>query len=220
MKAAKIALLLLAAVALAGCATSRSQIDIKPAHTVNTGATAVPNGKTIVIRNITDERKFEENPKEANIPSLGFGGAASATEQVKARAFGRKRNTFGKALGDVLLPENQSVTGLVRENLTAGLQSAGYTVKDSTSAADKNSIVVDVHIKQFWSWIQPGFWAITLNANIETDITTVSGNSKTENINVHSESGNQVIVESDWAKIIEKSLQDYQTQVISKAPAL
>ena len=34
---------------------------------------------------------------------LGFEGSAKSTAEIKARAIGRKRNGFGKALGDVLI---------------------------------------------------------------------------------------------------------------------
>ena len=72
-------------------------------------ATVNANGKEIFIESVTDERIFQENPKSQDIPSLGLGGSANATEIIRKRAIGRKRNTYGKALGDILLEEGQTV---------------------------------------------------------------------------------------------------------------
>jgi hypothetical protein len=41
--------------------------------------------------------------------------------EVKARAIGRKRNTYGKALGDMVLEGGQTVEGVVREYLVIAL---------------------------------------------------------------------------------------------------
>lgn len=205
--------ILIVCVATAGCATSRSEIKLSsPAMLSNTN---VSSGRTAVIRSIKDERVFEQAPKDPSTPSLGFGGADQSSTELKARAIGRKRNTYGKALGDVLLQSGQTVEGVVRENLAAALTQAGYQVK-SEDAAGALPLVIDVRIKQFWAWFQPGFWAITLNTNIVTDL-DLSGAATPTTINVHAEDSRQAATESAWMEIVGKALDDYRAQVTTKA---
>jgi uncharacterized lipoprotein YajG len=210
-----VALLFISAI-LAGCATSRSEIALSSPAAAST-TRAATKARTVVIRSVVDERVFEEAPKVASIPSLGFGGASKASEEVKARAVGRKRGGFGKALGDVLLDDGQTVVGLVRENLTTAFQETGFQVVNE-GAADPASLVVDVHIKQFWAWFQPGFWAIALNANIETNL-EISGTAPPTAISVHVEDSRQMATETAWLEIVEKALLAYRTEAASKLSA-
>src|SRR5262245_10713686 len=81
---------------LAGCATTRSEVSIP--SPVRPAAAATPTHGIAVIRSVKDERVFEQAPSEPSTPSLGFEGSEKATADVKARAIGRKRNAFGKAM--------------------------------------------------------------------------------------------------------------------------
>lgn len=206
---ARLAMLLACAV-LAGCATSRSEVRLKSPPAVAPSSAA----KVVVIRSVTDERAFEEAPAEPSTPSLGFGGANKSGDAIKARAIGRKRNGFGKALGDVLLENGQTITGVVRENLTAALQQAGYQVK-SAGEADASALVVDVHVKKFWAWFQPGFWAITLNSDVATDL-SISGAAMPTTVSVHVEDTHQAATEGAWIEIVDKALEAYRKEVVAK----
>lgn len=208
-------IVLISALALLnGCATSRS--EIKLSSPISTPSVAVAsNGKTAVIRFVKDERVFEQAPKDASTPSLGFEGADQATAETKMRAIGRKRNGYGKALGDILLQSGQTVESVIRENLSAALVQAGYQVKNENTAG-QSPLVIDVHIKQFWAWFQPGFWALTLKANIGTDL-AISGAQSPISINTHSEFNRQVATESAWMDIVNKALEDYRAEVVAKA---
>jgi uncharacterized lipoprotein YajG len=208
--------LLFASAILAGCATTRSEIKLSGAAAVASPQTT--SGRAVVIRSVTDERMFEQAPDDPSTPSLGFEGALRASAEVKARAVARKRGGFGKAFGDVLLENGQTVAGLVEENLTAALQQAGHRVA-AEGAAGPVPLVVDVHIRQFWAWFQPGFWAIRLSANIETEL-QVSGASSPINIKVHEEDSRQVATDGAWLEILEKVLLAYRTQAVSKLSAL
>jgi hypothetical protein len=170
-----------------------------------------------VIRSVKDERTFEQAPEDPSTPSLGFGGADQASTELKSRAIGRKRNGFGKALGDVLLQTGQTVEGVVRENLAAALEHAGYHVKGE-DAAGPSPLIIDVHVKQFWAWTQPGFWAITLSANIATDL-DLSGKASPTTIRVHAEYRRQAATEGAWMEIVAKALDDYRAEVAAKASA-
>jgi hypothetical protein len=204
---------LLLCAGLIGCATTRSELNI--AGPAAAKAPAAKTGKTIVIRSVTDERVFEQAPKQPNIPSLGFEGADKATAEVKARAIGRKRGGFGKAMGDVLLENGQTVAGVVRQHLTSALEQAGYQVINDAGKAPAGSQVVDVHIKQFWTWINLGFWAYLTN-HITTDL-TFSGQPQPIVVDVEKKETYYVaIVESDWPKVVGQALDEYRNQVVAK----
>lgn len=210
--------LLAAGLALGGCATNRSEIKLS-SPVASTAPTPSASARTVVIRSIKDERTFEQAPRVASTPSLGFEGAAQATAEIKARAIGRKRSSYGQALGDVLLDNEQTVIGLVRENLTAAFQQAGFHV-GADAATATSPLLVDVRIKQFWAWFQPGFWAITLNANIETDI-EVAGTVAPLKLSVTVADSRQVATDSAWLQVVEKALAAYRAQAAARfsAPA-
>lgn len=195
---------------LQGCATSRSEIKLTSAAPDQAKQTVATKGIAI-IRSVKDERVFEQAPRNPSIPSLGFEGAEQATSDIKSRAIGRKRNSFGKALGDVLLENGQTVEGVVRDNLTTALRQSGYQVL-STSSGDTNALLIDVHINKFWAWFQPGFWSITLHTNIATTLDI--SNSKTPiSIAVHAEDSRQIATDSAWIEIADKALQAYRDKV-------
>lgn len=192
--------------ALGGCATSRSELSL-----ASPVATPAAGGKPIVIRSVKDERVFEQAPSDPGVPSLGFEGASQATAETKARAIGRKRNTYGKALGDVLLQPGQTVESVVRDNVAAALQQSGYRV---VPAADANASTpaADVRIRKFWSWLQPGFWAITLHTAIFTDI-QLSGTAAPMPVQVTKSQPMQIATEGNWIEAIGEALAAYRAEV-------
>ena len=204
--------------ALVGCATSRSEIKVGAAAAAPT-TVAVTKSRAILIRNVTDERVFEQKPSEPNIPSLGFEGAAGATAETKARAIARKRNTFGAALGDILLENGQTVTGVVKASLTTAFGEAGYKVTSNPADAGQSPIVIDVRIKKFWSWFKPGFWALTLSADIATDLEVQTLGAPLI-VSVHAEDSRQIATDSAWVEVIDKALKEFRTQALAKAASL
>lgn len=211
------ATVLAACVVLAGCATSRSEITLSSPEIGAPATTENASGRIAVIRTITDERHFEQAPDEPSTPSLGFEGADKATAAIKARAIGRKRNTFGKALGDVLLENGQTVDTVVRHNTAVALEKAGYRVEDSAPAGS-NPLIIDIHIKKFWAWFEPGFWAIKLHTNISTEL-DLSGASTPTTIDVHAEESQLAATDSSWIEIVQKALTEYRNQLAEKAKA-
>lgn len=203
---------------LAGCAATRSEVKLTAPAAAAPSAVAPAKGKVVAIRNVKDERVFEQAPTDASVPSLGFEGAAQATDATKARAIGRKRNGFGKAMGDVLLQDGQTVIGVVRDNLAAALRDAGYLVVDA-SAAPADAVLIDVHVKTFWAWLQPGFWAITANANIGTDL-DVTTRAQATTISVHFEDTHQVVTDSTWIETIDQALKAYRAEAARKLGTL
>jgi hypothetical protein len=208
--------LLATTVVLSGCATSRSELRLTSpvSSRATTSNAAAP---IVVIRSVKDERVFEQAPRQANIPSLGFEGATGATADAKLRAIGRKRNTYGMALGDVFLQDGQTVESVVRENLASALQDAGYNVRNA-EAAGASATVIDVHIKQFWAWIHPGFWAITVNTDIVTDV-TLSTSPNSIPVVVHLKDARMLVTDSAWLEAIDKALQAYRVEAAQRISA-
>ena len=205
--------------ALVGCATSRSEIKIEPQKASPPAAVGVPASHgAVVIRSITDERAFQEAPSDPSIPSLGFGGAAGATADVKARAIGRKRGSFGKAFGDVLLENGQTVVGVMRDTVVAAFQDAGFAVVEDGHEGSAAATPVDVHIKQCWAWFNPGFWAITLSANVGTDVKI--GDAPALSVLTHAEDSRQMATDSAWMEIIAKGLEAYRADLAAKLKML
>ena len=194
---------------LSGCATNRSVLSL---DLPDTGVETPQNGSNVFIKAVSDQRVFQEKPKTPDIPSLGFGGAESAANELKKRAVGRKRNGYGKALGDIVLEENQNVETVIKTALKQAFVESGYSAIEAEEDIDSNTIIVEAKIEKFWAYMTPGFWALTLTSDVSTDLTltskTING-PEVKKINVKSEGKYQSASESNWMEIIKESLTQY-----------
>lgn len=139
-----------------GCATNRGIIDVRVAAVQNP-----TTGPVVKIVKVSDLRKFELAPDKANIPSLKNG--AIGDKLITSRAIARKRNGYGKALGDILLPEGRTVEALVKDSATKALKEKGYRVVEAGDAQYATALPITIDIHQFWAWMRPGFWALSLD---------------------------------------------------------
>ena len=149
-----------------GCATTRGVIDVP--------AKAGPNpasGPAVRIDRVTDRRFFEIDPRQANIPSL-MNDAEIKDPKITSRAIARKRGGFGKALGDVLLPEGRTVMQVVEEALTWSLQEAGYRVVNKQHPEASTAIPLEADIDQFWAWFRPGFAEVAVEFESSVRLTS------------------------------------------------
>jgi hypothetical protein len=208
--------ILLLSVLLAACATNRSELRIGGASAM--GAPPAASARTVVIRSVVDERTFEAKPREPSTPSLGFGDSAEADPALRARAIGRKRNSYGMAIGDIVLEGEQTVQGLVRENLGVALRDAGFRVEDDAAAAT-DPIVLDVHILEFWAWFQPAAFTPSIHTRIRTDL-QVDGATARTSVGLHAEDSFLAATEASWKAVIEKALADYRSQAATQAAGL
>jgi hypothetical protein len=188
---------------IGGCATNRSIVDIR----VSPGPKPL-NGKAVKIVQITDGRKFEVTPKTQSIPSLNEEEIKDS--KITSRIIGRKRNTYGKALGDFLLPEQRTVNDLVREAMTKALQEKGYSVVEQDSGNYRNALPLEADIEQLWAYMTPGFWSLTLES--ET-IATIKGNvfpaSTEEKIRGYARMSAQAAFESNYIEVIQNGIEDF-----------
>ena len=135
---------------------------------------------------------------------------------MRAHAIARKRNGFGKALGDIVLAPNTSIPDLVTLGLTNALTEKGYTVLTKKEDVTAETYLVDVKIKKFWSWMNPGAFAITLSTEISTDMVMKNGANKPlvdKNISIK-ESGNfQTGMQENWIAVMKKAVRTYSAEV-------
>ncbi|MCK9687587.1 hypothetical protein [Scleromatobacter humisilvae] len=130
---------------LAGCATGRTVIDVPPPPA---SARAAAVAQILRIRNVCDDRVFEDVPRQADVPSLGE-PASGASAEVRAHAVARERNGYGLAQGDVVLSDRADLRDVMRVQVAAALSQAGYRVEDDQPSA----LDVDVHVRKFWLWL-------------------------------------------------------------------
>ena len=198
-----------------GCALTRSEVQLSA---LSAEVPVASGGRVVVIRSVKDERIFEQAPRDPSTPSLGGDGANSASAEIKSRAIARKRNTYGQALGDVLLEPGKTVEGVVRENLAAAIRKSGFDVRDQGDAGS-SPIIIDARIRKFWAWLTPGFWAVTLRANVETDL-IISSENPALNVSVSADQATAVAGDSAWVDVIDKALQLYRDLAASKTSGL
>lgn len=197
------------ALLFSGCATKRGEVALQ----VPTAKTEVApsNGKQIYINSVVDKRVFELKPAEPSTPSLDPSEAQS--DAVKARAVGRKRNGYGMALGDILLNENQSVASVIKDSLKEALTDKGYRVIEAKEQITPQTYIADVKIIKFWSWMNMGFWALTLSCEIETNVDIKQeGNPQTYNLHVKAADSFQTGMESNYIEVMQKALKEYSEQ--------
>jgi hypothetical protein len=192
---------------LGACATSRSVIDI-PTPSLTNATQQQATGKLVYINPPRDKRVFEASPASPNIPSLD--PSEDGSDKIRARAIARKRNTFGKALGDILLPEGKTVESLTAASIRQAFLEKGYQVLDDKSKVSEGTFIVDAELTKFWSWTNPGFAAITLSAEISTqlDIKSPAGTNR-QNVSVKASDNFQTGMESNWTEVINKVLKIY-----------
>jgi Uncharacterized lipoprotein len=197
---------------LNGCATSRGVVSLA---TPTSDKLTTSKGIEIYIHSVVDKRIFEAAPKSPNIPSLD--PAEPQNDTIKLRAIARKRNTFGKGLGDILLNEGQTVESVIHDSLRQAFIESGYTVIENNANRSASSHVVEVQINKFWSWMNPGFWAITLSTEIATDITVKKANDgDNKTIYVKASDSFQTGVDGNYLSVMNSALKDYISEVKTK----
>lgn len=195
----------------AGCATNRSEVGI--------GVTATANpetGRYTKITEVRDLRRFEVNPSNPSRESLGNADEIK-DPTITHRAFARKRNGFGQALGDVFLPEGQSVAGIVADAARQALREKGYAVVEDGSPHYTGALPLSLDIEHFWSWIRPGFFALEMRA--ESDV-VMKGEALlgVASQPVHGEAmiSTQTGSESNWQEVSQKGLNDLVEKMKAK----
>ncbi|WP_366141882.1 hypothetical protein [Propionivibrio sp.] len=75
----------------------------------------------------------------------------------------------------------------------------GYRIVDSKEKTTDSTYVVDAEINKFWSWMNPGFVAITLSTEISTGLTIKSQDgTERQTVSVKAADNYQTDMEGNW----------------------
>lgn len=165
----------------------------------------------MVIRSVTDERVYADAPADPSVPSLDQTPESQSSPDIKARAVARKRNGYGLSQGDVVLNTPDTVRSVVRDNVESALKEAGFDVVNSTDVAASRAMEVDVRIRKFWLWLQPGVMVGTIRSRIATDIRF--GSEMQVSVEAETSQPGQIFSEAAWTKAVSVATEAYRTQV-------
>lgn len=193
---------------LGGCATTRSYTTLTVPSPAATITTTTP--KVIVIDGVQDAREFQVDPRDPSIPSLKPGKEYALDANQRKSAIGRKRNTYGMALGDYMLKDGQTVESLTRDLVATTLRSLGYKV-ESTAGSAPDAEHVSVTVNQFWAWFTPGFWTATIEAKLETQL-RFTGPTGDKSVEARGYGRNQIQTrrEANWQLAYDRAFKDYE----------
>jgi len=194
-------LMLCAVILLGGCAAGRSVVTTTFDPGVNPAT-----GTAVRVEPVEDARVFTAAPPQADMPSL-MNADEIGNKAITSRAIARKRGGFGAALGDVLLPEGESVQQLSRAAVVRALRDAGYRVSSPGDPGYAEAVPIKVRIDEFWSWFSPGFAAVAVNfrgkLHLQGNIAPVTtGTSYSAEV----QDRMQAVFESDWAAVVSKGV--------------
>ena len=207
------ALILATMIVAAGCATSRGVLDVPQEVSVNP-----ESGEALKFVRVSDNRQFQIDPPEADTPSLKNNEINDL--EITSRAIARKRNTFGKALGDILLPEGKTVAGMVETSLTTGFRENGYRVVTEDDPDFADAIPVEVDIEKFWGWFDPGFWEVQLKFSTLIRLSAPAGSFVDgKEFGGDVEKGFQIASGGNWLKTIQASLDDINKDIAAEIAA-
>ncbi|MFC4270609.1 flagellar biosynthesis protein [Sneathiella chungangensis] len=193
---------------LSACAVDRSTVSVEAPEDISNPV----NGVEVKLVTVTDDRVFEFKPATPDIPSLSESEIANT--DIKARAFARKRNSYGQALGDVILPEGQTVAGIMRRALMHAFRSAGYRVIEPGDPGYENAVPVDAKIIQFWSWIEWGFWELGVRNRAEVSLKAPTGKLD-KGVTVLNEivTKHSAVFDSDWQQSATAGMQGISAKI-------
>lgn len=184
-----------------GCVTGRRSFALPvPSHDIP----AATQGKVYVAA-VTDDREFQNKPSDPSIPSIN-GDVTKLSTREKDQMIGRQRNGFGKAMGDMALPANDSVTNRTRLLVEQGLMRKGYEISADPNAPYR----VNVSVKEFWAWMTPGFFALTFKAKLSCLISvSEAGEVRTMIVKGYGLNHGQVAKDANWQEAYDPAFEDF-----------
>ncbi|MED5618819.1 hypothetical protein [Ideonella sp. BN130291] len=206
--------LISASLLLGACASGRTVIHVP--HRV--AAAPYPStARAVLLRSVEDARQFEDAPAEPSTPSLGAEPSSAASATTKARAVARKRNGYGLAQGDVLLDADDNVAAVTRAALVSAFTKAGYRVDSAGDAAPSVPTTVDVRIKKFWLWLQPGVMVGTIRSTIVVEVTM--GSNPPITLQADTAQPGQIFSEEAWTQAVATAVNAFVDEAAKKLQA-
>lgn len=195
-----------------GCAVTRSEMDVAEVPVENPS-----EGTEVTFVRLVDARDFQLEPGDPSTPSLKNGEIGD--ESITSRAIARKRNGYGQALGDILLPEGKTVADVVKNRLASSFADKGYRVVSKGQRGYEQAVPLEVNIEKFWGWFTPGFFTIDLEFETLVRVAgPVSGLRNGETFRGAAKESFAAAVEDNWRKAINTALDNLEADVQSKLP--
>lgn len=198
-----------------GCATSRGTLDVRIPLPSNPEA-----GIAVQEPVVVDARRFEASPRQPSIPSLKN---ASEIDDVAitSRAIARKRNSYGMAMGDILLPEGSTVMELAGDAIVRGFRDAGYRVLSPDDPGFADAFPVEARIDQFWAWVTPGFWAMAIEFETRMQLTFATGDfAEGREVRGYIRLKSAAVSSEKWRTTIDRGLQDFSAALAKEVAGL
>ena len=174
---------------LAGCATGRTVVDV-PAPPASPRAAAI--AEVLRIRSVSDDRVFEDAPRQPGVPSLGE-PASALPASVRAHAV---------AQGDVVLSERADLCDVMRAQVAAALSQVGFRVEDDYQTA----LDVDVDVRKFWLWRESG----VIRSSVVVDITI--GGSRPVTVTAETSQPGTILSQDTWTNAVKVALDAWRKQ--------
>jgi len=192
-----------------GCVTGRRQLAL----TVPTAASTPATAGRVFLKSVTDDRQFQNKPDDPSTPSIN-GDVTKLSAQDMDRMIGRQRNGFGHAMGDISLAGNGTVTQQGRSLIEQSLNRIGYQLTSDPAAPNAMTVSID----KFWSWMTPGFFALTFEAQIQFAI-AVTNASGTHTVVVKGYGINhgQFAKDVNWVEAFDPAYADFLTNFAANA---
>lgn len=191
----------LATLLLSGCVVGTRNVALTSPEYASGKSASGP----VYIGTIVDNRTFEQKPKEPSTPSVD-GELSSTPQETLSALVGRQRNSYGRAMGDIALPEGATVQDRVRDLLASALRSRGYDVVDDPNAPNTVSVVIE----KFWAWFTPGMWTVGFEADLKCgiDFATPSGKQTFDVVGYGLNRG-QGASNANWELAYQRAFEDF-----------
>lgn len=196
---------------LTGCATSRGELDLSGAMS-NKNVSSL-TAKTVIIDKYTDNRVFATNADSPDKPT--YDPSKGLDDETKSKIIARKRNGFGKALGDIVLANGLTSEKLIKNIVSQAFVESGYRIV--TEDPDGKAVHVDIVVDKFWGWFRPGFWTISVYANTELTL-EMKHDLKSEKIHVFDAKRRRSMAATGglWQDVFYKNLYDVRKNIEEK----
>ena len=195
-----------------GCATNISKVSLDTSMMTLSNNDEAHNA--VYINSIEDMRVFNTETDDPSQPSLDL------SIYDKSHSIGRKRNSFGKAMGGFLLNDKQTVEQLTKIAIHQALIDNGYKIIYNKNDVRTDTALLDLKIINFWTWMKPGFWQIRLNNNIRVNVKTNISPADEIDINGNYTEGFQVGTENNYIKVMQHSYISFYKDAIEKLKKL
>ncbi|MFA6960449.1 MAG: hypothetical protein WC205_06850 [Opitutaceae bacterium] len=188
-----------------GCVTGRRVVPLA----VPTQASYPVTKDSIYVTAVTDGRTFLDGPSDPSTPSVD-GSVTSLTADQKDMMIGRQRNTYGRAMGDVALPANDSVTKIAKGLLEQSLKRRGYALSTDPKTPNSASVSID----EFWAWFTPGFASIAFEARVYCTVTIKRSDVETKIvIKGYGINRGQVASNANWELAYTRAFDDFLVKI-------